>query len=209
MGFLKDLSKWLGGGRAKKDNVRSAAIKLKVFNKRLMRQTKKLETTAQQAKDKAVALRRQGDADGSTFHARNYLQIKKQARAVDAFRTNLEGLQFKLEQANAVNDVAQIMGGIQQSLSQLKSQLSIPQLTEMMGQLDMDMEDFAVTQEIAAEGMSNITLDTAVSDGDVKNFLGEIDAELQVEVGGALPSVVPEGKISELEKELDRLKQND
>ncbi|MFX1237871.1 MAG: Snf7 family protein [Promethearchaeota archaeon] len=209
MGFLKDLSKWLSGGKAKKDNVRSAAIKLKVFNKRLLRQSKKLETTAQQARDKAVTLRRDGDKEGSTFHARNYLQIKKQGRAVDAFRTNLEGLQFKLEQANAINDVAQIMGGIQQSLSQLKSQLSIPQLTEMMGKLDMDMEDFAVTQEIAAEGMNSITLDTAVSDGDVSSFLGEIDAELQVEVGGALPSVVPEGKITELEKELDKLKQND
>ena len=209
MGFLKDLSKWLGGGKSKPDNVRSAAIKLKVFNKRLLRQSRKLDTTAMQARDKAVNLRRQGDVDGSKFHARNYLQIKKQARAVDAFRTNLEGLQFRLEQANAIKDVSNIMGGIQQSLSQLKSQLSIPQITELMSKMDVDLEDFAVTQEIAAEGMEGITLDTAVSDKDVSGFLGEVDAELQVELGGDLPSVVPEGKISELEKELDRLKRSE
>lgn len=209
MGFLKDMSKWLGGGKTKVDSVRQASIKLKVFNKRLLRQSKKLETTAQQAKDKAVRLRRQGDLKGSEFHARNHLQIKKQARAVDSFRTNLEGLQFKLEQANAVKDVADIMGGIQTSLAQLKSQLSLPQITEMMKNIDMDMEDFEVTQEIAAEGMEGIALDSAVSDADVKNFLGEIDSEIQVEIGSELPSVVPDGKISELEKELDRLRQND
>ncbi|MFX1388140.1 MAG: hypothetical protein ACFE9M_13060, partial [Promethearchaeota archaeon] len=101
MGFLKDISKWLSGGR-KKDNIRSASVKLKVFNKRLMRQTKKLEISSKLARDKAVNLRKQGDMDGSKFHARNYLQVKKQARAVEMFRTNLDGLLFKLEQATAV-----------------------------------------------------------------------------------------------------------
>ncbi|MFX0030698.1 MAG: hypothetical protein ACFE8B_15905, partial [Candidatus Hermodarchaeota archaeon] len=100
MGFLKDISKWLSGGK-KTDSVRTASVKLKVFNKRLMRQTKKLEMSAKIARDKAVNLRKQGDLDGSKFHARNYLQVKKQARAVEMFRTNLEGLQFKLDQATA------------------------------------------------------------------------------------------------------------
>lgn len=208
MGFLKDLSKWLSGGKKKPDTVRAAAIKLKVFNKRLLRQTKKLEITAQQARDKAIKFRKDGDKQGSEAQARNYLQIKKQATAVESFRSNLEGLQFKLEQASAVKDVAGIMGDIQGSLTLLKNQLSLPELTEVMKNLEMDVSDFEVGQEIASEGMGNVTMDTAVTDSDVKGFLGEIDAELQVEMGGALPSVVPEGKISELEKELDRLKQD-
>ena len=49
MGFLKDISKWLSGGK-KKDTVRHATVKLKVFNKRLMRQTKKMEISAKQAR---------------------------------------------------------------------------------------------------------------------------------------------------------------
>ena len=206
MGFLKDLSKWLSGGKKKPDTVRAASIKLKVFNKRLLRQSKKLDMTAQQARDKAVRLRQQGDLQGSEFQARNFLQVKKQATAVDSFRSNLESLQFKLEQASAIKDVAGIMGDIQGSLSLLKSQLSLPELAEVMKNLDMDMADFEVSHEIASEGMDNVTVDTAVTDADVKSFLGEVDAELQVEMGGELPSVVPEGKISELEKELDRLK---
>ena len=208
MGFLKDISKWLSGGKGK-DNVRSAEVKLKVFNKRLVRQTKKLEMSAKLARDKAVALRRQGDMDGSKFHARNYLQVKKQARAIDAFRTNMEGLLFKLEQASAVKDVSQIMTGIAQSIAALKKQLSIPQITEMMKNIDLDIEDFAVTQDLTAEGIDNITMDTAVTDSDVSEVLGEIDAEIGAEMTVALPSAGSDEKIAELEKELHRLKNSD
>lgn len=208
MGFLKDISKWLSGGKSK-DGPRSAAIKLKVFNKRLMRQTKKLEISAKLARDKAIRLRKEGDMEGSKFHARNYLQTKKQARAIDGFRTNLEGLLFKLEQANAVKDVAQIMTGISQSLSTLKAQFSIPQLTEMMKNIDIDMEDFAVTAEITSEGIDSIQLDTAITDSEVSNVLGEFDAEIQVEMGAALPSAASDEKIAELEKELNRLKSDE
>ena len=206
MGFLKDISKWLSGG--KKKEVRPST-KLKVFNKKLMRQTKKMEMSAKIARDKAVNLRKQGDMDGSKFHARNYLQTKKHARALDGFRTNLEGLLFKLEQADAVKDVSQIMTGIAKSLATLKAQMSIPQLTEIMKSIDIDMEDFAVTAEIATDGIDSITLDTAVSDSDVNEVLGEIDAEIQVEMGAALPTAASDEKIAELEKELNRLKSDE
>jgi hypothetical protein len=208
MGFLKDMSNWLSGGK-KKDTVRSATIKLKVFNKRLTRQVRKMEMTAKQARDKAVRLRKAGDMEGSEFNARNYLQVKKQARAIDRFRTNLEGMVFKLEQANAVKDISVIMQGIATSLGMLKSQLSVPQLTELMTEIGIDMEDFEVTQEITSDGIDNMTLDTAVTDSQVKEILGEIDAEIQVEVGGALPSIDPDGKVKELEDELNKLKSRD
>jgi len=174
-----------------------------------MRQTKKLEMSAKIARDKAVNLRKQGDMDGSKFHARNYLQVKKQSRAVEFFRTNLEGLLFKLEQANAVKDVSQIMTGIAQSLSTLKSQLSVPQMTEIMSQIDIDMEEFAVTADIATDGMDNISIDTAVTDSDVSDVLGEIDAEIGAEMGADLPSAASDEKIAELEKELNRLKSDE
>ncbi|MBD3194145.1 MAG: hypothetical protein GF317_03760 [Candidatus Lokiarchaeota archaeon] len=208
MGFLKDISSWLSGGK-KDDSLRSASIKLKVFNKRLMRQVKKLEMSAKLARDKAVRLRKQGDMSGSKFHARNYLQVKKQARAIDTFRTNLEGLMFKLEQANAVSDVAGIMKGIATSVSSLKTQLSLPQLTQMMNEIDIDMQDFEVTQEIASEGIEGVTIDTQVTDDQVDDVLGEIDAEINVEMTGSLPSVTSNEKIDELEKELNRLKSKD
>jgi hypothetical protein len=208
MGFLKDMSNWVSGGK-KKDTVRSATVKLKVNNKKLMRRTMKMEVRAKQARDKAVKLRKEGDMDGSAFHARNYLQVKKQARAIDNFRTNLEGMVYKLEQADAIKDISEIMKGIAVGLGMLKNQLSVPQLTELMTEIGIDMEDFEVTQEITSDGIDNMTLDTAVTDSQVKEILGEIDAEIQVEVGGALPSIDPDGKIKELEDELNKLKSRD
>ncbi|MBA7552530.1 hypothetical protein ES705_45097 [subsurface metagenome] len=206
MGFLKDLSGWLSGGK-KKDTIRSVTVRLKVFNKRLMRQSKKLEMSAKLAKDKAVKLRRDGDLEGSKFHARNYLQVKNQARAVDAFRTNLEGLQFKLENAGAVKDVSEILKGVAVAVSGIKAQLSVPQITELMKNIDLDVEDFAVAQEITSEGMTDMNLDTAVTDSQIDAFLGEVDAEIGIETGVALPSVAGGSqKIKELEEELNRLK---
>ncbi len=207
MGFLKDISSWASGGGRKKDNIRSASVKLRVFNKRLMRQSKKLDMTAKLAREKAIRLRKEGDLQGSKFHARNYLQVKNQARAVDSFRTNLEGLQFKIESAGAIKDVSVIFKGIATSVSNLKKQLSVPQITEMMRNINMDIEDFEVTQEITSEGMTDMNMDTAVFDKDVDAFLGEVDAEIGIETGVALPSVAGSGqKIKELEEELNRLK---
>lgn len=207
MGFLTDLTKWLGGGRGKKDNIRSATIRLKVFNKRLMRQSKKLEMSAKLAKEKAVRLRREGDLQGSKFHARNYLQVNNQARAVEAFRTNLEGLQFKLENASAIKDVAGIFKGIASSVSGLKRNLSIPQITELMSSINMDIEDFEVAQEITTDSMTDLSLDVAVTDHTVDQFLSEVDAEIGIETGVALPSTSGgDSKIKDLEDELNRLK---
>ena len=206
LGFLTDLSKWLSGGR-KKDTIRSVTVKLKVFNKRLMRQSKKLEMSAKLAREKAVKLRKEGDLEGSKFHARNYLQVKNQARAVDTFRTNLEGLQFKLENAGAVKDVSEILKGVAVAVAGIKAQLSVPQITELMKNIDLDVEDFAVAQEITSEGMTDMNLDTAVTDAQVDDFLGEVDAEIGIETGVALPSAAGSSqKIKELEEELNRLK---
>ncbi|MFX1258354.1 MAG: Snf7 family protein [Promethearchaeota archaeon] len=210
MGFLKDLSGWLSGGRGRKDNIRSASVKLKVFNKRLMRQSKKLEMSAKLAKEKAIRLRRDGDLEGSKFHARNYLQVKNQARAVDAFRTNLESLQFKLDNASAVKDVAVIFKGIAQSIAGLKRNLSIPQITELMKNINMDIEDFEVTQEITTDSMTDMALDTAVTDSQVDDFLAEVDTEIGIETGVALPTTAGgDQKIKALEDELNRLKSNE
>ncbi len=210
MGFLKDLSKWLSaGGKGKKDTLRDATIKLKIFNKRLMKQVKRLEMSSKQARDKAVKLRKEGDMEGSKFQARNYLQVRNQARAVDMFRTSLEGLLFKIENASTLKDVSGIFSQIGQSVATLKNQLSIPQLSDMMKSIDMDMEDFEVTQEIATEGVSNITTDLEVNDSKVDDILNEIDSEIQVEAGGSLPSAGSSQKVKELEDELNRLKSNE
>ena len=208
MGFLKDISSWLSGGKSSKDSsIRSATVKLRVFNKRLMRQIRKMEVSAKKARQKAVQMRKEGDLKGSKFQARNYLQVQAQVRALEQFRTNLEGLMFKMQNAQAIKDVGGIFQGIASSIAGLKQSVSLPKINELMQSIDMDMEDFEVTQEIATEGMTDVTYDTKVEDDQVDNVLAEIDAEIGVETGVGLPSAAGgDQKIKELEDELNRLK---
>ncbi|MCK4239829.1 MAG: Snf7 family protein, partial [Candidatus Lokiarchaeota archaeon] len=137
MGFLKDVSGWLSGGRSKDRDIRSVTVKLKIFNKRLERQAKKLEAKAKQARNKAIKFRKEGDMKGAEVHARGYLQFKKWSKGISTFKLNLEGLQFKLEQASAIKDVAGIMKAIAGSVSGLKSQISIPEITETIKDIDI------------------------------------------------------------------------
>jgi hypothetical protein len=206
MGFLKDLSGWLSGGKSKKSNVRQATIKLKIFNKKLLRQSKRVEITARQAREKAAKLLQEGDVEGSRYQAKTYLQFKNQVRAIDSFRSQMENLQFKIEKAQAIKDVGGIMKGIAEALTGLKRKFSVPEMDAMIKDIGIDIEDFEVSQEIASEGMEDMTVDTAINDKSVDAVLGEIGAEISVETGMALPIAEGNQKIKELEEELERLK---
>ncbi|MCK4281815.1 MAG: Snf7 family protein, partial [Candidatus Lokiarchaeota archaeon] len=153
--------------------------------------------------------RKEGDMKGAEVHARGYLQFKKWSKGISTFKLNLEGLQFKLEQASAIKDVAGIMKAIAGSVSGLKSQISIPEITETIKDIDIGIEDFQVTEEITADGIENINVDTSVSNEDVMNVLGEIDAEISVETGIQLPTVGGDQRIKDLENELKELKESD
>ena len=91
-----------------------------------------------------------------------------------------------------------------------KDKLTVEELEKAMvaaiKDIGLDIEDFEVSQEIAAEGMESMNVDTTVSDKDVDAVIGEIGAEISVETGMALPIAEGNSKIKELEEELERLK---
>ncbi|MGV9200225.1 MAG: Snf7 family protein [Promethearchaeia archaeon] len=214
MGFLKDFSekasKWLKGKENVKDGIKSATIKLRIYNKRLLRQVKKLEQTASRERKKAVKFRKEGDNQGAKTHARRFLQLKSQVRSVEKFRSNLEGLQFKLEQASAVKDVAGIFKSISTSVSNVKNQLNIPQIQDVLTDLTVDMEEIGMTQEVASESMEDVNMEMSVDDSKVDNFLQELDTEIEVEAGGNLPSpMIEDERVKDLEEELKKLKSDE
>ena len=115
MGFLSDLINWLSIGAKERDNIHSARIKLRVFIKRLARQVKKLELNAKRARLKAVQQWKEGDIKDSKLQAKNYIQIKNQARSVDIFKMNLEDLLSKSENTNDIKGITQIVQKVSQS----------------------------------------------------------------------------------------------
>ena len=86
--------------------------------------------------------------------------------------------------------------------------MSAPQINELIDEIDLGMQDFDVMQEMTAQGMESMQVSTEVTDKDIDKALQEVDAEISIETGEALPSAVGDSKISDLEKEIKRLKEN-
>ena len=139
---------------------------------------------------------------------RSSLQQTNWAVGIDNYCLQIQGLQFKLEQAKAVGDINEIMKGIAKVVSQLQNVVSAPQINELIEEIDMGMQDFDVMSEITQSGMESMQVSTEVSDKDIDKALQEVDAEISIETGEALPSAVGDSKISDLEKEIKRLKEN-
>ncbi|MFO8018659.1 MAG: Snf7 family protein [Promethearchaeia archaeon] len=211
MGFISDLSdrssKWLRGEKSDKKGLYRTIVELRMFNKRLVRQIRKLEKTADRERERAKKYRMEGDIKASKTHAGRYLQIKQQVRGLENFRSNLEGLQFKLEQARNMSDVSGVLKGIASSVSSIKQQLSVPMMQNLMSDLNVDMEEISVTQDVASESLADLNVEDEVKKENVDELLEELDTEIQVETGRELPSTeTSSDKVKELEEKLDRIK---
>ncbi len=205
MGTLKKFADWLTGN---KNTPAKMITKLTIFQKRLQRQSAKLNSQARIARRKAVEFRKKGDVSASRVHMRASLQQKNWAVGIDNYVLQIQGLQFKLEQAKAVGDIAEIMKGIAKVVGQLQTSVSVPQISELIEEIDLGMQDVDIMQETAASGMEAMQVSTEVTDADIDKALQEVDAEISIETGEALPSAVGDSKITELEKEIKRLKEN-
>ncbi|GAF68373.1 unnamed protein product [marine sediment metagenome] len=208
MGSLKKFANWLGGGTSRGKNTATSSItKLKVFIKRLQRQSSKLNSQSKIARRKAVDLRKKGDLSSSRLQMKSALQSSKWAQGIDNYVLQIQGLQFKLEQAKSINDVGEILKGVAASIAGLQQSVNAPQISELVEKIDIGIQDFDVVQEMTEDGLESMQV-SEVTEEDVDAALAEVDSEISVETGQALPSAAEgEGKISDLEKEIQRLKE--
>jgi Snf7 protein len=217
MGSLKKFATWLSGdessskggrGRGKKepvDKVRSAITSLKIFNKRLARQVKKMEAQGKLSRKKAVEGRKRGDIPGSKLHMKSYLQYQKWSNSTDNFRVRMEGVQFKLEQAKAMQDFSGVAQDIAGVLGELQHDVQAPQISQLIGQLDLGFGNMEAMMNETTEQLeiSDNASSTGVDDDEVEAALMEVDAELSIGQRSALPSVP--GAVAQDEDELDDL----
>ena len=207
MGSIKKFANWLSGGQGSKNNASNSLTQLKIFIKRLQRQSLKLNQQAKISRRKAVELRKAGDINASKMHMRAALQNQKWSLGIDNYVLQIQSLEFKLEQAKAVDDVGKILEGVAAAIAGLQKTVSAPQISELVEQIDMGIQDFDVTQEITETGLQSMSVSSEVSDEEVNKALAEVDSEISVETGESLPTA-GDDKINELEKEIQRLKEN-
>ncbi len=206
MGVFKDLMDW-ANGKTKVDNesLMSAAIELNIVIKRLKRQEKKLEKQSRIAKNKVMRFREKGDSMNAKNMARNHLQVNKQIQMVNNLQYKMQNLKFKLDQARIVTDLGGVMKNVSESLAFLKAYLNVPEMAQVLSQVDQDFMKIDIESEMITDGMEEINVDSQVEDGEIDKLLAEVDEELGIEVEETLPEVTDD-KIKDLEKELDKLK---
>ena len=215
MGSLKKFAGWLSGDKTTtkgpNENLRSAIVNMKIFNKRLARQISRMSLEEKNARKKAIERRTSGDIPGSKLHMKSSLQFRKWAHSTENFRVRLEGVQFKLEQAKAMNDFTGIAQEIAGVLGQLQTQVQTPEIAEIIKQLDLGFGNMEAMFSETTEQLETMddAASTGITDDEVEQALAEVDVEMSLDTKTTLPSipgVMHDGEIDDLEAEIKKLK---
>ncbi len=201
MSVIRRFTSWLGGG----PDLKKLIFRLDVFCRKLDLQRKMLEKEASKSRQRAKKYRLAGNMDATRMYLQHQLRFQKWALSVDSYRLRIEGLQTQLRQSEAMGEVAKILGQLNSALGGLKNQVKVPEVAKLVDQIEGNLRHFEMTQEVAEAGMDRMAVSTEVTDGEVKDALKELDSEIEVETGTSLPE--PEKRVSELEKEIERLKE--
>ncbi|MHA1652268.1 MAG: Snf7 family protein [Candidatus Helarchaeota archaeon] len=202
MGAWKRFVNWLKG-----TNLNDLIFKVDVFTRKLDRQRKQLEKEARINRNKAKKYQLDGNSDAAKLYAEHYVRYQKWAMGVDAYRLHIMNLLMKLKQSQAVAETAKILSGISRALGALKSSVRTQNIAHLVDNIDSQIEHFEMTQEVAQGGLEDITVSTEVTDADVQRTLEEINQEIAVETGVALPTTPADSRIQKLEEEIRRIKE--
>ncbi|MHA1606008.1 MAG: Snf7 family protein [Candidatus Freyarchaeota archaeon] len=199
---LRKFINWLKGGPKLKDVI----FKLEVFTRKLEYHKKQLEREARKNREEAKRYRMMGNNEAAKMYAEHYLRYQKWALATDSYRLRIHGMVVKLRQSQSVYEVASTLSGIRAALEGLKSTVNLPDISQLVDEIDASMQEFDIAQDVTEAGFERMTVSTDVTSKEVAETLSEIDQEIGVETGVKLPSV-PAGKIAELEKDIKKLKE--
>lgn len=148
-----------------------------------------------------------GNPDAAKLYAEHFVRYNKWAMGVDAYRLHIMNLLMKLKQSQAVAETAKILGGITRALGALKSAVRTQNIAQMVDAIDSQIEHFETAQEVTEGGLEEITVSTEVNDSDVNRTMEEINQEIAVETGIALPSAPADSRIQKLEEEIRKIKE--
>ena len=202
MGAWKKFVNWLKG-----TNLNDLIFKVDVFTRKLDRQRKQLEKEARTNRNKAKKYQMEGNTNGARLYAEHFVRYQKWAMGVDAYRLHIMNLLMKLKQSQAVAETAKILSGISRALGALKNSVRTQNVAQLVDNIDSQIEHFDMTQEVAQGGLEEITVSTEITDSDVQKTMDEINQEIAVETGVALPTTPADSRISKLEDEIKRIKE--
>jgi len=191
--------RWLGGGKSTRDYI----IDLKMVNKRLARTSKKLEMGESKLQRKTRDAMRKGLMDQARLYAQNVARNRKWVYSYTKLTTRIEGIIFRLEQADSVQQLAGELKGMAGALRSINQSLNAPEISSLIEDLENSFEGIEMTTDMMDEDFeSMMSLD--VDETEVDKIMGEVGTEIGLGAATGLPT--PDIRSTELAKEIEELR---
>ncbi|MHA1948145.1 MAG: Snf7 family protein [Candidatus Hodarchaeales archaeon] len=196
---------WLKGGGSGSQTTRKWIVRLRMVEKRMLRQRKKLQKEEKQMLKEVERAIEDGDMSTARLLAKDVAKNRHMAQACQQMASRVKGIKFKLEQAAATQAIGKDLKGLVKTLHTMNAQLKIPQLEGVLQQMEVETERIDIATDAMDEGFEIMTSDVE-EDEVVEKILGEISASKAAKVDFGLPS--PDIRSQELQKELEKIKKN-
>ena len=203
MGLIDQFLSWLKKG----DNYNKVLYNLELFNRNLAFHRKQLEKESKYNYKRAKKYRLEGNTQGARLYMQHRLRFQKWAIATDTYRLNLEGLIHQIKMAKSHHEIVKYLASIQRGLKSLVSQVNLPELGELMTDLQQNLQHFDLTGEVIEDRIEEGTQTSLqITELDIKEAMQQLDAEITSEAKTAL--LPPSERMIELEKEIKKLKED-
>ncbi len=199
---MRDLIGWLVGGKSSSSN-RNQILNLKVVSRRLARSQRKLENQEKKNERKIRAAIQKGDTESARMYANETVRNRKASRGYQSLVNKIDGLVFKLERAEAVQSIVGEMKGLAASLANINNQLNLPEIDNLVGNMQETLESIDDTSELIEDSMDEM-FESDIDEGEVDSLLTEYGVEVGISMDAGLP--IPTNKSTELEKEIEALR---
>ncbi|MHA2363867.1 MAG: Snf7 family protein [Candidatus Hodarchaeales archaeon] len=198
-------------GRGKKNNLQRWIINMRMVDKRLDRQRRKIQKDEKKMMREIKNALAQDDMDTARLFAKDIARSRKMAFNLQKLRSRVKTMTFKLEQASAIQSIGMDLRGLVKSLHMVNRSIAIPQMEQLLFAMENEMENLNLTTETMEEGLEGIgdLGEGEETDSEADRILGEIVATRVATTESDLASASKDDLSEDLASRLQRLKGSD
>ncbi|MHA1123227.1 MAG: Snf7 family protein [Candidatus Heimdallarchaeota archaeon] len=166
---------------------------------------KKLETDERKIQRKTRDAMKRGLMDQARLYASNVARNRKWVYSYTRLTTRIEGIIFRLEQADSVQQLASELKGMAGALREVNASLNAPEISALVEDLENSFEGIEMTTDMMDEDFENM-MSLDVDETEVDKIMGEIGTEIGLGAETGLPT--PDIRSTELAKEIEKLRED-
>ena len=196
--------------RGKGKNLQKWIINMRMVDKRLDRQRRKIKKDELKMMKEVKDAMAQDDLDTARLFAKDIARSRKMGFNLQKLRSRVKTMTFKLEQASAVQAIGMDLRGLVKSLHMVNRQIAIPQMEQLLFAMENEMETLNMTTETLEEGLDGIgEFGGEEADVEADRILEEITVARVASTESSLASAGKDKLGEDLASRLERLKGSD